>query len=215
MNSKRRGASGMARASAKPVPPAAAPVVELIKAEHRSLARVIGAMQALVTRWRSPEEKRDLGLFESMLRYIENVPDRIHHPKEDRALFPAIERRSRQAAELIAQLGREHARGESMLAAVRAALRRLEGAEPNALEGLATAVEEFAEFYWWHLHREEEQLIPLACSCLAESDWREIEAAFASNTDPLFGADCAAEYRTLYDRIAELTDKPLKSLVPR
>jgi hemerythrin-like domain-containing protein len=215
MSSKGRGASGMARASAKPVPPAAAPVVELIKTEHRSLARVIGAMQALVTRWRSPEEKRDLGLFESMLSYIENVPDRIHHPKEDRVLFPAIERRSGQAAELIAQLGREHARGEAMLASVRAALRRLERAEANALEGLATAVDEFAEFYWWHLHREEEQLIPLACSSLTETDWRGIEAAFASNMDPLFAADRAAEYRALYERIAELTDKTLNSLVPR
>jgi hemerythrin-like domain-containing protein len=205
----------MARASAKPVPAAAAPVVELIKAEHRALARVIGAMQALVTRWRAPEEKPDLGLFDSMLHYIENVPDRIHHPKEDHVLFPAIERRSRQGSELIAQLGHEHARGESMLAATRSALHRLQGGEPNALEGLATAVEEFAEFYWWHLHREEEQLIPLACASLTDDDWHEIQAAFASNTDPLFGAECAAEYRALYERIAELTDKSLKSLVPR
>lgn len=205
----------MARASAKPVPAAAAPVVELIKAEHRALARVIGAMQALVTRWRTPGEKPDLGLFDSMLHYIENVPDRIHHPKEDHVLFPTIERRSKQGGELIAQLSREHARGESMLTATRSALLRLQSAEPNALEGLATAVEEFAEFYWWHLHREEEQLIPLACSSLTDDDWHEIQEAFASNTDPLFGAECAAEYRALYERIAELTDKPLKSLVPR
>jgi branched-chain amino acid transport system ATP-binding protein len=205
----------MARASAKPVPAAAAPVVELIKAEHRALARVIGAMQALVPRWRAPEEKPDLGLFDSMLHYIENVPDRIHHPKEDHVLFPAIERRSKQGSELIAQLGHEHALGDSMLAATRSALHRLQGSEPNALEGLATAVEEFAEFYWWHLHREEEQLIPLACASLTDDDWYRIQAAFASNTDPLFGAECAAEYRALYERIAELTQKTLKSLVPR
>jgi len=205
----------MARASAKPVPPVAVPVVELIKAEHRALARVIGAMQALVTRWRTPDEKPDLDLFAAMLRYIENVPDRIHHPKEDRVLFPAIERRSRQGGELIAQLEREHARGGPMLAAIRTALERLRGAEPNALEGLATAVEEFAEFYWWHLHREEEQLLPLACASLTDDDWHQIQAAFGSNTDPLFGAECAAEYRALYERIAELSDRPLKSLVPR
>jgi hypothetical protein len=95
---------------------------------------------------------------------------------------------------LIAQLVREHVRGESMLAATRSALLGLQGTEPNALEGLATAVEEFAEFYWWQLHREEEQLIPLACSSLPDGDWHEIQAAFASNTDPLFGAECAAEY---------------------
>ena len=102
-----------------------------------------------------------------------------------------------------------------MLAAVRAALQRLQLAERNALEGLATAVEEFADFYWWHLHREEEQLLPLAYSALSEDDWRAIQAEFDANADPLFGPECASEYRALYLRIAELTDKSLNSLVSR
>ncbi|MEX2151631.1 MAG: hemerythrin domain-containing protein [Steroidobacteraceae bacterium] len=192
---------------------AAAPVVEQIKTEHRALARVIGAMQALVTRWRAPGEKPDLGLFDAMLRYIENVPDRMHHPKEDRVLFPAIASRSEQARELIAQLMREHEKGEHMIAETRGALNRMKTVGPRALEGLATAVEEFAEFYWWHLHREEVQLLPLAHTVLSDDEWHAIAAAFQSNVDPLFGAECAAEYRELYERIVELTPQPLKSLM--
>lgn len=197
----------MLRASANPVPPAAAPVVDRIKAEHRALARVIGAMQALVARWRTPGANPDVGLFEAMLHYIEDVPDRLHHPKEDEVLFPAIALRSRQGSDLIAQLQSEHARCAPMLAATRAALRRLSLQEPNALEGLATAVEEFGDFYWWHLHREEEQLLPIAYAALSASDWREIAAAFDSNVDPLFGSQRAAQYRSLYERIIELTAK--------
>lgn len=192
---------------------AAAPVIERIKSEHRGLARVIGAMQALVARWRSPGEKPDYELFDALLRYIENVPDRMHHPKEDRVLFPAIASRTEQARALIEQLGREHANGEHMIAEVRAALDRLKRAGPQALEGLATAVEEFAEFYWWHLHREDEELLPLAHTVLADEEWRRIAAAFDSGADPVFGPQCAAEYRALYDRIVELTPKPLQSLM--
>lgn len=188
-------------------------VLERIKTEHRSLARVIGAMQALVTRWRAPGEKPDLELFDALLRYIENVPDRMHHPKEDRVLFPAIAGRSDQGRELIEQLMREHAKGEPMIAETRAALARMQSAGPHALEGLATAVEEFAEFYWWHLHREEEQLLPLAHTVLSDAEWRAIGAAFDANVDPMFGPECAAEYRALYERIVELTPKPLKSLM--
>ena len=197
------------RASANPVPRSAAPVVEQIKAEHRALARVIGAMQALVARWRSPDETPDPGLFEAMLHYIESVPDRVHHPKEDRVLFPAIARRSRQGNDLIAQLEREHARCAAMLEGVRTALRRLSTKQKNSLEGLATTVEEFADFYWWHLHREEDQLLPIAYAALSDADWQEIAAAFASNTDPLFNDPRAAEYQSLYDHIMELV--PLKS----
>lgn len=194
---------------------AAAPVIERIKSEHCALARVIGAMQALVARWRTPGEKPDFELFDALLRYIENVPDRIHHPKEDRVLFPAIASRTEQAGALIEQLGREHAKGEHMIAEARAALERYKRAGPQALEGLATAVEEFADFYWWHLHREEEELLPLAHTVLTDAEWRDIAAAFESNLDPLFGAECADEYRSLYERIVELTPKPLKSIFSR
>ena len=205
----------MIQSASAGVSPAAAPVVERIKSEHRALARVIGAMQALVARWRSPDEKPDVALFDALLSYIETVPDRMHHPKEDKVLFPAIAGHTEQARELVEQLMREHVKGEHMIAATRAALQRLKAAGPPALEGLATAVEEFAEFYWWHLHREEEQLLPLAHAVLSEAEWRAIDAAFESNVDPLFGPECATEYRALYDRIVDLTPQPLKSLVKR
>jgi hypothetical protein len=42
------------------------------------------------------------------------------------------------------------------------------------------------------------QAIPIACPSLSEADWQEIQAAFASNQDPLFGAECAAECRARY-----------------
>lgn len=195
------------------VSPAAEPVIERIKAEHRSLARVIGAMQALVARWRAPGEKPDYELFDALLRYIENVPDRMHHPKEDRVLFPAIARCTEQARALIEQLERDHEKGARMIADTRAALERLRSTGPHALEGLATAVEEFADFYWWHLHREENELLPLAQTALSDADWRTIAAAFESNVDPMFGRECAAEYRALHQRIVELAPKPLKSLI--
>lgn len=162
---------------------AAAPVVERIKSEHRSLARVIGAMQALVARWRAPGETPDLELFDTLLRYIENVPDCLHHPKEERVLFAAIAGRSGQARELIRQLRQERAKGEQMIAATRAALARVNCAGAQALEGLATAVEELAELCWWRLHREEEQLLPLARGVLSAAEWRAIGAAFDSNAE--------------------------------
>jgi hemerythrin-like domain-containing protein len=195
------------------VPPAAQPAVGRIKAEHRSLARVIGAMQTLVTQWRAPDAPPDAGLFDALLAYVETVPDRLHHPKEDAVLFPAIRSRSAAGNALIDELAREHARAESLVATVRATLPGLARREPNAIERLATAVDEFAEFYWWHMRKEEDRLLPIAFDCLSDAEWGEIGAAFEANVDPLFGPARSAEFARLYDRIVALAPPPLRGLL--
>lgn len=158
---------------------AAAPVLAQIRAEHRALQQTIGAMQALVAARRSAGAKPQAELREAMQRHIQAIPDRLRHPKEDEVLFPAIARRSTQGRELISRLRRERADAARMIANLRAALARLDSAGPLALEGLATAVEELAELTWWHVQREEQQLLPLAQAVLPEAAWREIAAAFA------------------------------------
>lgn len=192
-------------------PPAAARAIVLIKDEHRALARMLGAMQALITRYRDAGVKRDIALFDAMLRYIENVPDRLHHPKEDQVLFPALVRRAAAGKTLVAELERDHARGEPMLAALRGAFQAFSYGTVNGLNQLATAVDDFAEFYWDHMRKEEQQLLPLAVGHLTAEDWQCVESAFGDNSDPLFGKELAGEYRQLYQSIVELTPSPLKS----
>jgi len=191
--------------------PAAERAIALIKDEHRALARVLGAMLALVSRYRDASEKRDFKLFDALLRYVENVPDHLHHPKEDRVLFPALVRRTGENWKLIDELERDHARGEPLLAALRGAFQAFSYGTPNGLNQLATRVDEFAEFYWDHMRREEQQLLPLALKYFTEEDWRQVESAFGDNADPLFGAELADEYRQLYGFIVESVPASLKS----
>lgn len=185
--------------------------IALIENEHRALARMLGAMQALVARYRDPGAERNFELFEAMVRYIENVPDRVHHPKEEQVLFPALARRTGECKKLVAALEREHARGEPMITALRGALHAFNCGTANSLNQLATAVDEFAEFYWHHMRTEEQQLLPLAVAHLTAEDWHRVESAFGDNIDPLFGAELTEVYRRLYQRIVELTPTPLKS----
>lgn len=191
--------------------PTAERAIALIKNEHRALSRMLGAMQAWIARARNIGGERNFELFDSMLRYIENVPDRIHHPKEDQVLFPALTRRTSAAAALISGLQRDHARGEPLIVALRGAFQAYRNGAANGLNQLATAIDEFAEFYWDHMRREELQLLPLALTHLTADDWQSVASAFGDNTDPLFGAELADDYRHLYQCIAELTPAPLKS----
>jgi hemerythrin-like domain-containing protein len=150
----------------------AAPALAQIRAEHRALLRVIGAMQALVAAWRAAGARPQAELFGAMLRYIEDSHGR--QLEEDQVLFQAIARRSKHGRQLIASLRLQRAEAARMVAGTRAALARLDAAGPRALEGLATAVEELAELAWWHVQRVEGELLPLAQAILPEAAWREI-----------------------------------------
>ena len=191
--------------------PAAVNAVALIKAEHRALARMLGAMQALVASYRDSAAARNLELFDAMLRYIENVPDRLHHPKEDQVLFPALVQRADAAKKLVEELERDHALSGPMLYLLREAFHAFRDGGVNGLNRLSTTVDDFAEFYWHHMRKEEQQLLPLALAHLAADNWQRVESAFGDNLDPLFGAELAADYRRLYQYIAELAPLPLRS----
>ena len=188
-------------------------VIDRIQAEHRLLARIIAAMQAWVVRQREPGTRGDHDLFESMLRYVAEVPDRVHHPQEDAVLFPPMAAIA-SAGAVIDELHAEHASGERMLDAVRAAHAALMGAEPNALNRLTDAVDEFAGFYWAHMRKEEEVLLPLAAAGLTEAQWSRIDASFMVVNDPLFAqAPLSEEYSRLSQFITERLPEPMKGYV--
>lgn len=195
-----------------PAGDAARRVIDRVKAEHVLLARIIGAMQSWVAQAREPGAKPDFDLFAAMLRYVEEVPDRIHHPQEDSVLFPAIADVP-GARTVIAELEREHARGGEMLGRLRESYESMKGGGPNALNRVSTAVDEFSEFYWAHMRKEEQSLLPLAAAALTPAQWERIEKDFVAVNDPLFGSELADSYRRLRDYITSRLQGPMKGYV--
>jgi hemerythrin-like domain-containing protein len=70
----------------------------------------------------------------------------------------------------------------------------------------AAAVGRYATFLWEHLGREEAVVLPAAQKHLDADDWAAIDAAFAENADPRFGAGADADFRHLLSRIVALSD---------
>jgi hemerythrin-like domain-containing protein len=186
-----------------------------IQEEHRSLGAVIHGLQYLLRQARDRGTAPDLALLGSMLGYIRDYPEKLHHPAEDRFLFPRIQLRTREADAAIGELEREHAQGEARLERLAAALRRLEDGAPGALEALDEAVRDYAEFHWAHMRKEEEVLLPIAERVLSEEDWGAIHQAFLANQDPRFGGDTADSFRRLFSRIVALAPPPIGVGPPR
>jgi hypothetical protein len=58
--------------------------------------------------------------------------------------------------------------------------------------------------------RKEEDLLARACTCLPDSEWRDILAAFEANEDPLLAQDVRTEFRKLHRRIQNLLPRKLR-----
>lgn len=144
----------------------------------------------------------------SMIRYIDEYPERLHHPKEDRHLFARLAVRAPEALLLIAELHAEHAQGARLVRELERALLFLEEGWPTGAREFAQAVEAYADFHWQHMRKEERELLPLAERHLTDDDWRSIDAAFAANQDPIAGMT-ALEFEKLFTRIVSLAPQPV------
>jgi hemerythrin-like domain-containing protein len=156
-----------------------AAAIEIIKDEHRSMGAVVKGMQARVAAVRNGRESLDVHLLRAMLDYIELMPDRVHHPKEDEYLFRILRQRSIEAAKVLDDLEAEHVRARELLSTLRTTLDSVGGG--GELGPLERTLDTYAEFLWQHMRREEEVVLPLAERALNASDWQTIAAAFQAN----------------------------------
>ena len=147
-------------------------------------------------------------VLRSMLRYIDEYPERLHHPKEDEHLFARVAAHAPQARKLIDELKKEHEQGAGLIRELERALLFFEEGWPAGGREFQQAVDAFAEFHWQHMRKEELELLPIAERVLSAADWRAIERAFASNLDPIAELQ-ERDYERLFSRIANLAPAPV------
>ena len=182
--------------------------VAIIRQEHRSLRRVVAALQQQLDEIAAGHDEPDFALLGAAVYYIDEFPERYHHPKEDRHLFKALRARTPRFNDLLDDLQAEHIRSGQTIRYLQRALIHYLGGAPTGLKLFSDAVDACATLLEDHMHKEE-KLLSEACEYLSTEDWREIAAAFKANEDPMFGNAQREEFRRLYDRIVNpLPRKP-------
>jgi len=183
-------------------PPARA--IAIIRDEHRSLAAVMHAWLQALSEARQSDTSADPALMQAIVRYLQEFPLRLHHPKEDTHLFARLRERTTSCHAELDELHRQHERDEQLVAALAQRVDALATADAPARITATRALEEevarYARFLWDHLGREEGVILPAAQRHLTAKDWAEIDAAFAENRDPLSGSG-DKEFRQLFSRI--------------
>ena len=64
--------------------------ISKIHDEHRSLAAVLHGLKQLAHEAEDSPARPGFAAFRAMIRYIDEFPEKLHHPKEDDYLFARL-----------------------------------------------------------------------------------------------------------------------------
>ncbi len=179
--------------------------LQILYDEHRSIAAVLDALAHLL-REAARGKAVDPKVFRQILYYLDVVPERYHHPKEDEFLFAPLRRRTHEADDLVARLEHQHRMGLESMAHLEQSMARWDGGGDAERAAFLAAATTFVDRYRQHMQLEEDELMPLAQRALTAEDWAAAEAQFALHHDPLKGAEESAE---LFRRILYLAPPPI------
>jgi hemerythrin-like domain-containing protein len=182
--------------------------IRCIEDEHRSISAVLHGLLELARAARDPAIRPEFPVLHAMVYYIDAFPERLHHPKEEEALFATLVARAPETRPLVDELRSEHTRGTRLIRDLEAALLAFQVEGRARADAFYAMAQNYAQFHWDHMRKEEHELLPLAERHLTERDWAAVEAAFAGNEDPV--ADLRAQdFRALYQRILSLAPAPV------
>lgn len=178
--------------------------LDIIQKEHEHLSAVLQGMLHFVREIQSGNDRQDLKLLRAMLYYINEYPERVHHPKEDQILFAKIKERTHQLDNELDAVSEQHGKGELLAHRLQDALLRYEFAGQEAFAHLHTLVEQYAHFYFAHMRAEEERILPVAKQVLNDADWKVVDAAFVENQNNLDKTGQRYKYDLLFAQICSV-----------
>ena len=188
--------------------------LRIIRDEHGTLSAVLRSIGLLLSESRRRGVAFDYTVLRAMLFYIDEFPERVHHPKESSLLFPKLRARSAESTAILDRLDRDHATSHQAVRDLEHQVLELEMmADSRDFEArrarFEAATQTYVTNYLDHIRLEETEVLPLAERLFSERDWAELDDAFMQNRDPLTCRDGEDEFRPLFKRILMTLPAPL------
>jgi hemerythrin-like domain-containing protein len=185
------------------------PALQVIRDEHAAVSAVLRSMLQMMERGPDEEPERFFDVLRAMLFYIDEFPERLHHPKESDLLFPKVARVAPELLPVIQKLEDDHMQGENRVRELQHLLLAWELLGDGRRAAFDEAARRYVEFYLSHMRMEETQVLPVAQKQLSETDWTQLDAAFQAHRDPLASGDRDPAYDRLFTRIVMRAPAPI------
>ncbi len=184
--------------------------LQIIRDEHSSLAAMLRSMIMMLERGPDENPEQCFDVLRAMLFYIDEFPEKLHHPKESELLFPRVLLASPSLMPVVDQLERDHMSGEKSVRELQHSLLAWELLGESRRAEFTEQCKRYVKFYLEHMRLEETAILPEAEKVLTEADWKELDAAFETNCDPLTGKyQPDPAYDRLFTRIVMKAPAPI------
>lgn len=180
-----------------------------IHAEHRALGAVVHGLLHFAHQANATGAAPDFDLLETMLGYITEFPQKLHHVKEEDYIFTALADNVPEARDVVDKLRMQHDDDLRLTAALQDALAHFKAGTPDGAALFLAQVERFATLQWRHMTEEEDLLLPLAERHLDAAAWQRVAEAFGANGDPRFRGDTRNRFDDMFSRIVNLAPAPI------
>lgn len=167
--------------------------------DHIHFASMLDLLEKQVSTFHQGEQP-DYGLMATIIQYLRNYGDCVHHPREDVAYALLVDRDPGTRI-IISRLLQEHRVIATVGAELLDRLREAQSEVVTSRAALEAAAAMYLVYYRNHLSTEEKQVMPRAARFLTEADWAEVAAIDPASADPLFGANVEKRFATLRKQI--------------
>ncbi len=183
--------------------------MKLILNEHAALRAMLQSILRMVDRGPQDDPERFFDVLRAMLFYIDEFPERRHHPKESNLLFPKVVRLVPSLLPTVERLEQDHINGESRVRSLQHDLLAWEILGDSRRACFSSSAREYVAFYLEHMRVEEAFIFPAAREHLSEVDWKELDAAFETNQDPFATDQTNTDYERMFTKIVLHAPAPI------
>ena len=181
-------------------------ILVTIHNEHKYMGVL---MKILKEQIRNMKQNRDVdySIMFDIMHYMNNFPDRFHHPREDLILHLMLEK-SDELHPVIEQLFEEHiliaAKGRKILSDLKSILKEHSEIKQTRLQAES---HDYVRAILEHISLEENVVFKKATLILKPSDWEKISTQSETIEDPIFGKKIEERYKNIYQHLSHQIDK--------
>ncbi|ABD89353.1 hemerythrin domain-containing protein [Rhodopseudomonas palustris] len=174
-------------------------MIEILQEEHRNITRLLNVLEQELKVF-DRRERPDYEIFQAIIQYFQEFPDRCHHPKED-VVFDILKQRNPAVAAAVGDVQSEHRLEAERLRRFSQMIDDILADQEIPRQTVHIAAEDFIDHQRRHMAKEEHLLFPAALETLTAADWAKIDARVDDRKDPMFDGAVEARFQNLHSTI--------------
>jgi len=173
--------------------------LESLYRDHDGLRRILYLLEELlISIYRGSSQ--NYSLLRRILAYIQDHPERIHHPAED-AVFSVMFKNGvndRKFRDDVNTLMKDHSEIEGIIRETIEAVDNILVSHHPGVADIGDRLSTLINLQRAHLLFEEMNVYPRIAEHLGEKDWEDIALLVPDHEDPIFGGEIKKEYELIF-----------------